>query len=307
MIQPLTLLKNLKTSNWFLFGLIIAFVIGACFLKNEPQKIILDSPLPTPRFSVSTHSLFTPTYDLEYASGKSFLNDKLFYPTITCFKKAELLATTAQEKSQAHYGLIFTYFIAKKWDQLKKLYTSGIVEQLDKSAPYFQDAILMFYIALKEENMPFVSQNLKNWLYCNQELKTKLELYDAISQANFSVASFNEHFKIYKANEKSQTLSGMLNLVLPGSGYLYIGQKQTALTCFCLISLLLFSFYYAVKNRHFAQSILIFSLFSGFYFGSIVGAKLGAITWNQSLYNAIFDPVLKDNQLYPEQNIIYAP
>lgn len=281
--------------------------MGAFFLKKEPTKMVFESPLPTPKYSLSTESSFSSNFDLEYTAAKCFLNDNLFYPSISSFKKAELISATSEEKSKAIYSLIFTYFLAKKWDQLKTMYTQGVFEHLDKKAPYFRDGILMFYIALKAENMPFVVQNLKNYLYQDASLKTKLELYDAITQANFSNGGFNDFFMFYKKHEKSQTLASFLNLIMPGAGYLYIGQIQTFITCFLALSLLVWGFYHAFKTRHFAQGFLIFSIFSGFYFGSILGAKLGAITYNQSLYRSIFDPVLKDNNLYPEQNIFYAP
>lgn len=282
-------------------------VIGSFFLKKEGVKPAFEAPCPTPCLSISNACIFSQNFDLEYSTAKSFLNDDLFYPTITSFKKAALLSTTKEEKSKATYSLIFTYFIAKKWDMLKTLYTHGACEDLDKNAPYFKDALLMFYIGLKHEAMPFIVQNLKTHLYQDPELKVKLELYDAISQVNFSHSTFNDSYKIYQTHEKSQTLAGFLNLIMPGCGFLYLGQIQTWLTCFLTLSVLLWGFYHALKTKHFAQSILIFSIFSGFYLGSIVGAKLEAITFNQTLYTSIFDPVLKDNKLYPEQNIHYAP
>lgn len=269
--------------------------------------MVFEPPLPTPKYSLSAESLFSSNFALEYTAAKCFLNDNLFYPSITSFKKAELISATSEEKSKATYSLIFTYFLAKKWDHLKMMYTQGVFEQLDKKAPYFKDSILMFYIALKDANMPFIVQNLKNYLYQDASLKTKLELYDAITQSNFSNGGFNDFFMFYKKHEKSQTVAGLFNLIIPGAGYLYIGQIQTFITCFMVLSLLLWGFYHALKTRHFAQGFLIFSIFSGFYFGSILGAKLGTITYNQSLYRSIFDPVLKDNNLYPEQNIFYAP
>jgi hypothetical protein len=285
----------------------LAMIIGSFFLKKEPQKIAFDSPLPAPSLSISSVSTFSNDFNLEYAAAKSFLNDNLFYPSITSFKKAEFLATSKEEKSKAIYSTIFTYFIAKKWDLLKTLYLSGCFEHLDKQAPYFQDALLIFYIAFKNENMPFVVQNFKNHLYQDHVLKAKLELFDAITQGNFTTSGFNEFYKTYKTHEKSQTLAAFLNLTLPGFGFLYLGQLQTFMTCFLTLSLLLWALQHALKTKRFAQGILIFSIFSGFYLGSIVGAKLGATTYNQTLYTAIFDPLLKDNKLYPEQNITYAP
>lgn len=282
-------------------------ICGAFFLKKEPQKINFEPPLPSPSLSISTHSAFSKNFDLEYAAAKAFLNDHLFYPTISSFKKAHLLSTNTEEKSSAAYSLIFTYFIAKKWDLLKNLYTQGIIEHLDKEAVYFKDAIIMFYVALKDQNMPFIVQNLKSYLYQDHNLKIKLELYDAITQANFAPSEFNQMYQLYKTHEKSQLFAGIMNLLIPGAGYLYLGQLQTALTCFLALSVLIWGLYHALKTKHFAQAVLIFSIFSGFYFGSVMGAKLATITYNQALYTSIFDPILKDNQLYPEQNISYAP
>lgn len=281
--------------------------IGSFFLKKEPIQFSFDPPLPNPCFSISQASCFSQNFDLDYATAKSFLNEKLFYPSITSFKKAELVSTNQEEKSKATYSLIFTYFLAKKWDLLKNLYIQGACEHLDKQAPYFKDALLMFYIALQNQHMPFIVQNLKHHLYQQPQLKLKLELYEAIVQGHFSHTGFNDFYHIYQTHKKSQTLAGFLNLTVPGLGFLYLKQLQTSLTCFLTLCVLIWAFYHALKTKRFAQSILIFSVFAGFYLGSIMGAKLEAITYNQSLYTSIFDPVLKDNKLYPEQNIQYAP
>ena len=306
-MKLLTLLKSQPTNRWFALTLAVAMFSGLCFISKEPLKVSFDSPLPKPKYGLAFKELPNSFYDLEYKAAKSFLNQKLFYPSLMSFQKARLSAQTVDERSMAAYGLIFTNYLAKKFETLQSLYASGLFEELDKNAPYFEDAILMFYVAFEKSQAPFIFQNLKSYLYQNPALKTRLELYHAICQANFANNAFNEHFNVFKAHEKSQILSAMMNLAVPGSGYLYLGQVHTALTCFLLLGFLLWGMHHAFKTRHFAQGVLIFSIFSGFYLGSIVGVQQAAEHYNKTLYTAIFDPLLQENQLYPDQNINYAP
>ena len=52
-----------------------------------------------------------------------------------------------------------------------------------------------------------------------------------------TLLEFSDIKKIYTENWKSPTKARWLNGILPGAGYSYIGQKQTALTSFLINAL----------------------------------------------------------------------
>jgi hypothetical protein len=242
--------------------ILFALIGGAFFIKNPPLTPNFESPLPTPYLSVSTIPIFSlESIELEYSVAKSFLYEKSLNPALSSFKRAYFLSKTLEEKSAATYGLIFTYFLAKKWDHLQSLYTSGVLDQLDEKAPYFKDALWMFYIALKDKQLPFVTQNLKTCLAQDPAIAKKLSEFESISTASFSSSAFSPLYTTYLHTQKSSIKAGLFNLTLPGSGYLYLGQKQTALTCFVVLSLLLGALYSCLMHKQKAAACLVFSIF----------------------------------------------
>ena len=103
----------------------------------------------------------------------------------------------------------------------------------------------------------------------------------------------------YLRYKKSPTLAGALNALLPGAGYLYLGQKQTAFTAFCLNTLFIATTGYFIKEGNIPAAIISAGFESGWYFGGIVGAKENAIFYNERLYEKESHVRLRDHKLYP--------
>jgi hypothetical protein len=308
LIKVLILLKSLKTNKLFSTLLLVAFVAGLCFIKDQPLCPKFETPLPKVSFSVQDIAAFeTPNAKLEYQIAKSFLSEKALSPTLFGFKKALALSQTPIEASASSYALIYSYFLAKKWNQLKQLYSSNILSSLDPKAPYYNDALYMFYIALDEEKAPFILKDLKSHLCQDPMINLKLETYERIKELRLGEKEYRNQTSYFNSYKKSSPLACVMNLILPGSGYAYMYQWQSALTAFILLSFLIWALYSAAKHKNYAICFLIFSIFSGFYWGSVVGVSHSVKTYNETLYVALFDPVLKQENLYIEQWIQHAP
>lgn len=308
MIKLLTF-SNIQATNKAFIAVILFAVLGGCFfVKKAPLKPLFESPLPNPSLSISQDCLFIdPSIELEYKLAKSFIQEKALSPALASFKRTSFLTKDPVEKSAANYGLIYTYFLAKKWDALHQLYISGILDQIDQSAPYFNDLLWMFYIALKEKQLPFVCDNIKSYLCQNKDVEKKLQEFEAITTASFEKSAYKAIYQNYLHTKKSSALASFLNLIVPGSGYLYLGQYQSALTAFVLLSLLLWALHSCFSQKQKAAAFLVFSVFVGFYWGSIVGVTESCKLYNQSLYTFYFEPILVKEKLYPESQITYAP
>ena len=63
----------------------------------------------------------------------------------------------------------------------------------------------------------------------------------------------------YLSNNKSIQKARLLNAVLPGSGYYYVGQKQSALTSFLLNVLFSTAAYQFFDNGQYAAGIIMSS------------------------------------------------
>ena len=103
--------------------------------------------------------------------------------------------------------------------------------------------------------------------------KTLQSLYHLKECKEATIELFNE----YKNKRKNPYLAGGLNAILPGLGYLYLGQKQSAFTALMLNSLTTSAAYYFYKNDNLAAALLTLSFESGWYFGGIYGAKEEAL------------------------------
>lgn len=76
----------------------------------------------------------------------------------------------------------------------------------------------------------------------------------------------------YEKHAKSIKTAQCLNAVLPGAGYWYIGQKQTAVTALLVNSLFIGAASYFFVDGNIPAGVITLSLESGWYFGGIYGA-----------------------------------
>lgn len=103
----------------------------------------------------------------------------------------------------------------------------------------------------------------------------------------------------YKQHKKNPQVAATLNALLPGAGYLYLGQKQSAFTAFCLNSLFIGSAYYFFQSGNIPAAAITTSFEAGWYLGGIQGAKKGALLYNERLYETHAHHEMRDHKLYP--------
>ena len=107
-----------------------------------------------------------------------------------------------------------------------------------------------------------------------------------------------EILKGFHKYKKNPSLAGFLNLV-PGLGYLYIGQKQSAFTAFCLNALFISSAGYFIHKGNIPAAVITLSFETGWYLGGIIGAKEGAMLYNERLFETHAHYQMRDHKLFP--------
>lgn len=105
--------------------------------------------------------------------------------------------------------------------------------------------------------------------------------------------------KAFNAHKKNPSLAGFLNATLPGLGYLYIGQKQSAFTAFCLNALFISTTGYFVYKKNVPAAIITLSFETGWYLGGILGAKEGAVLYNERLFETHAHYQMRDHKMFP--------
>lgn len=294
------------TKRFYSF-LIIAVFCGLFFLKSPAFNVVLDPPLPYCKKTIF-HGLKDTPSGLEFSCAKTFLSQKLLDPTLACFKKAELLAINPEETSIASYGYLYTLFIAKKYSVIESLYKEGYLNKIDPKSPYFYDAALIFYRALLEKKTPFLLSQIRTIVSQNPVFAKKIALFEKITlNAIEQEPSLEKEALLFHTYSKSPRLAFFLNLLIPGSGYAYLKQYQSSLTCVLLFSLLIFSVWNLFKTAQTAAGILCATVFVGFYWGSLLGVQEAANFYNETLYTMIFEPLLKEQGAFPEMMIDYVP
>ncbi len=103
----------------------------------------------------------------------------------------------------------------------------------------------------------------------------------------------------YLAKKKSPLLASSLNALIPGMGYLYIGQKGSAFTAFCLNALFIGATAYFADTGNIPAAIITGGFEAGWYFGGILGAKEGATFYNERLFEREAHWQMRDHKLFP--------
>jgi tetratricopeptide (TPR) repeat protein len=151
---------------------------------------------------------------------------------------------------------------------------------------------------IPDERTPSISP-----VNCSEEAAPKIT---ALKEYVLAQDSLQELATSYRKEKKSPQGASFLNALLPGAGYLYLGQKQSAFTSFCLNSLFIGAAYYFYRENNLPAAIITTGFEMGWYFGGIVGAKEAAILYNERLYEAKAHPTMRSHKLYPLLQLNYG-
>jgi hypothetical protein len=97
----------------------------------------------------------------------------------------------------------------------------------------------------------------------------------------------------------------MLNALLPGAGYLYVREYQTAATAFMFNGLFLVAGYQFFAIHQPAAGAIASGFEIGWYAGGIVGAHMAATTYNERLREQLSKNYLHQYNLFPLNNLYY--
>jgi len=127
-----------------------------------------------------------------------------------------------------------------------------------------------------------------------------------LSQYAAAQEGINSLLSNYDALKKSPRTAAMLNAALPGAGYFYLGQKQTAITSLLINSLFIFTTAHFIKEKNIPAAILTASFEMGWYVGGIQGATKAADFYNQRLYEQCAHKQMVAHRLYPSLMLSYG-
>lgn len=272
--------------------------------------------LPTPFSPLSDEEKKEP-FGQELYIGQQFSKELDLYRAITAFKCAEFLITpeSTLRHNQIQYDSLLCYYLARKWQEVLSTFSHSQLRYVNPDFPAFHDLLLILYETyIRTEKQPQADQILQLISTHYPEEAKKLYLSTALIHADFATLqavsqetpSLPPFLKQYEQSKKSVGKAQALNALIPGAGYLYLGQKQSAFTALILNGLFITASVCFFQHHHVAAGAIFTSFEAGWYFGGIYGAGLEAKAYNEHRYESLATPLMMKENLFPGLMIHYA-
>jgi tetratricopeptide (TPR) repeat protein len=249
----------------------------------------------------------------EILIGDLFAKERDFYRAITCYKRARALipARMKERLLQIDYDLVLCYYLGNKYQDALNVFEASELSQANADFAAFHDLLLIvydcYYQTKQLEKANGVLTVIRHFF---PETGEDLTLYHAIKEGEVHEVhrvmaehregdSLSEDFSLYHRLAKSPQKARLLNAVLPGAGYYYVGQRKSALTSFLINTLFTVAAYQFFRNGYFAAGAITTSLEAGWYLGGINGAGIEAQEFNHRLYERIGGKLLTERKGFP--------
>ncbi len=242
----------------------------------------------------------------------AFAEDFDLYRAITGFKRALVLlpADKLARRLEMEYDVILAYYLGKKYRDVVHSFEKGGLVCADPHFPAYSDLLLLLYDSYKQLGETERAAHL----LCRIEQSAastaeKLSFLSSIERGDLaclgeSCVPPNRPYiqgicENYQKEAKSVRRAEMLNAFLPGAGYWYVGQRETAVTSFLMNSLFIAAAVHFFERGNVAAGIVTLSFESGWYFGGIYGGGLAVKAYNERLYESYADKIAKREKLFP--------
>lgn len=330
------MMKTMRMKTMKIISLILSFLIfSGCTshadIKPQLSYTIREKNIKncSPPFSSLNYNEREKDWGKEYVIGCKFLKDLNLYQSLTSFKRAQFLADECSQERrwEIDYYILLNYFAGEKYPEVIDNFNKSSLSSATQAFPALHDLLVVLQHSyteigdtakasemlniLKEYHPKTAEKMVFSHLVSSGEINTLKTLCfeqrapEGGTPMQFLTQKANEDEDLkkiihhYDKNAKSPFVASALNAVLPGSGYLYLGQKQSALTAFLLNGLFTYQAASFFRKGQTAAGLITASFECGWYFGGIIGAKEGAILFNERLYEASADQYIEKNKLYP--------
>lgn len=315
-----------KTAKYLTLALSYLLLSSACTRVPEQIEPKIDYSVQD-RYLLRLPSPFTPLSEderkqewaKEYKIAMGFSHELDLYQAITAFKRTLFLLPREekQRRLELQYEVLLCYYIGKKYSEVIQTFDSSGLHFVGSEFPASHDLLTILfdsYNHLKEtEKAQKILQYMQSHYPCDAE---KLSLSQGLQEGNiFLIEQFStlpnynylaSLLTCYNKEKKSIQQAQTLNALLPGAGYLYIGQKQSAMTAFLLNGLFIGASYYFFHKGNIPAGIIFTGFESGWYFGGIYGAGEEAKFYNERMYEKCAAPVMNQHKLFPILSLQYA-
>lgn len=307
--------------------LLVCVLMGSCYRVPDQINPRVNYQVQDEHFS-KLQSAFPPLsmgermsdWGREMIIGNAFARELDLYRAVSTYKRAEILVGDSEpnRKLEIQYDILLCFFLANRYDETINAFEKSDLAHVDKTFPAYHDLLLILFECYQELDCPEKQAKILELMQKSYpETAEKLQVSQAIRKGDLPAveryaAGFNGRSYLddlldrYAAEKKSVAKAQALNALIPGAGYLYIGQKKSALTAFLLNSLFIAAAYEFFHHGHVAAGIITTSFEAGWYFGGIYGAGEEAKYYNERVYEQDATAILNDTKLFPVLMIQYG-
>lgn len=309
--------------KWAARGLLVIFTMTSatsCCLsstKTEPHIVYEFSKKDVCRkpsaFPPLTQAEMQTDWGKELLIGEHFAKGVDLYRAITALKRAQILIPPdlRERRFQIDFMIVECYYYGLKYCEALEAFEESSLISVTPDFPAFRDLLIILHDCYdKMEEFDKAERILKIIEKGDSALANDIQLSIALIEGDIpssrAIASLsdkcqpvNSFIDQYCQCSKSPRKAQILNAMLPGAGYYYVGQKRAAVTSFVINALFIAAAYQFFANNYIAAGLITTSLESGWYIGGINGAGLAAKEYNEQLYNNLGKGMMTRNDLFP--------
>lgn len=300
--------------------LALLLLVTACHPKSHeikptivyfPQSGLVKS-LPSPFISLSLEEKES-AWGKELLVGAHFARQMDFYRAITAYERAWVLCpqTKADRRHEIEYNIFLSYYLAFKYQDAVEYFEKSSLTNVSDAFPPYRELLIMLYDAYNKLNYDARSCAILELIKRHdekaaQDLEVSIAILDAdlcklenLSDDSPRKEAIDHLICEYCTCKKSVKKAQTLNALLPGAGYWYVGQKETAMTALLLNTAFAVAAWQFFEHGYTAAGIITLGFESGWYFGGINGAGLAARQYNEDLWSRHGKETMLRNRLFP--------
>jgi tetratricopeptide (TPR) repeat protein len=320
-------MRHVFLSRFLTASVVLLLALSSCHrvpdqieptLNHAVQDRYLQS-LPSPFPPLSSDEM-AQDWGREILIGQTFAHQLDLYQAITAFKRAEILLPPEEKERrlEVEYEILLCYYVGKKYDDVIDAFEHSDLQRIDVDFPARHDLLLILYDTYSQVGNDRQAERILQIIHqFEPEEASQLGLSSALVHANLPLVKqyaaylpnadyLHTFLDDYAMQKKSVGKAQTLNAILPGAGYLYLGQTQSAITAFLLNGLFIAAAVEFFLHDNIPGGMIFTSFEAGWYFGGIVGGGLEAKYYNERLYEKLATPMMNQQRLFPILRLNYA-
>ena len=295
----------------YLFCFCILLLTGCVPHLDRQEKGLIYIPSDSERAALleypeqNVHVSPTSEWGQEILLGQAFAKEGDWYRALTSFKKARFLlhltnSSTPEIEARITWSECLIYAFNDRWHDVTTTW-EHTSEKLYITDPLMTEqwSILLFtaytYEGWKERADSFLAQLPKESPIRKSLLEWReLSLFSREDQPKDSLIE-----QLLLSKMKSPQKAKVFNALLPGLGYWYTGQKESACTSFLLNGAFIGATIQLFQAHQPFLALITLSFEAGWYLGGITGAGIEAENYNQRIKEATLTPYLRQKRGFP--------